>query len=119
MSPATANEAALIFNAALILLLAASLLAVARMPPWTGTTAEDTPLPGQEPAPIRPAEPFPQRGRHALAEADGVPLPVRAPGQSGRTAPAAPTAVPPPDGSWRPRVAGGPPWGPAPRPPGA
>jgi len=119
MSPATANEAALIFSAVLILLLAVSLLAVARTPPWTGTTAEDTPGPGQEPAPTGPAEQFPQRSWYAPAEAGRAPLPVRAPGQSGRTAPAAPSAVPPPDGSWRPRVAGGPPWGPAPRPPGA
>jgi hypothetical protein len=119
MSPATANEAALIFNAVLILLLVASLLAVARMPPWTGAPAEDTPGPGQEPAPIGPAEAFPQRSRYAAAEAGRATLPVRAPGQSGRAAPAAPNAVPPPDGSWRPPVAGGPPWGPAPRPPGA
>jgi hypothetical protein len=118
MSPATANGAALIFNAALILLLMASLLAVIRMKPWTATTAEDTPGPDQEAAPIRPAEPLPQRIRYAPAE-PGAPLPVRAPGQSGWTAPAAPTPVPPPDGSWRPQVSGGPPWGPAPRPPGA
>ena len=65
MSSATANEAALIFNAVLILVLAASLLAVARMPPWTGSTAEDIPGPGQEPAPIRPAEPLPQRSQYA------------------------------------------------------
>ena len=115
MSPATANEATLIFSVALILLLAASLLAVIRMPPWTGTTAADAPGPDQEPA---PAQPPPQRGQPAAAR-PGAPLPVRAPGQSGRTAPAATSAVPPPDGSWRPPVSGGPPWGPAPRPPGA
>ena len=69
MSPATANEAALIFSAVLILLLAVSLLAVARTPPWTGTTAEDTPGPGQEPAPTGPAEQFPQRSWYAPAEA--------------------------------------------------
>lgn len=119
MSPAMANEAALIFNAVLILLLAASLLAVIRMPPWTGTTAEDHPgpLPSQEPAPLASADPLPQRSRYAPAEPSGGPLPVRAPGQSGWTAPAAPS-MPPPDGSWRPRVSGSPPWGPAPRPPG-
>jgi hypothetical protein len=120
MSPETANEAALIFNAVLILLLAVSLLAVIRMPPWTGTTAEDTPgsRPGQEPAPGGPGDPLPQHARYASAEPGGVPLPVRAPGQSGWTAPAAPSPGPLPDGSWRPRVSGGPPWGPAPRPPG-
>ena len=120
MSPETANEAALIFSVVLILLLAASLLAVIRTPPWTGTTAEDTPGPltGHEPVPAGAAEPLPQRIRYASAEPGAAPLPVRAPGQSGWTAPASPSAVPPPDGSWRPRVSGGPPWNPAPRPPG-
>lgn len=120
MSPQVANEAVLIFIAVLILLLAASLLAVARMPPWTGTTVEDTPGPlaGQEPARAGPPAPLPQRARHAPAEPGASPLPVRAPGRSGRAAPATPSTVPPPDGSWRPRVSGGPPWEPAPRPPG-
>jgi hypothetical protein len=120
MSQEMANEAVLIFNAVLILLLAASLLAVIRMPPWTGTTTEDTPGPpaGQEPARAGPPGPFPQHAQYAPAEPGAASLPVRAPGQSGWTAPAAPSAVPPPDGSWRPRVSGGPPWGPAPRPPG-
>ena len=120
MSPETANEVVLIFCAVLLLLLAASLLAVIRMPPWTGTTTEDTPGPlaSQEPARAGPPDPLPQRTRYALAKPGAAPLPVRAPGRSGRTAPAAPSGVPPPDGSWRPRVSGGPPWGPAPRPPG-
>jgi hypothetical protein len=120
MSQEMANEAVLIFTAVLILLLAASLQAVIRMPPWTGTTTEDTPGPlaGQEPARAGPPDPFPQRAQYAPAEPGAARLPVRAPGQSGWTAPAAPSAVPPPDGSWRPRVSGGPPWGPAPRPPG-
>jgi len=117
MSSAAANEAALIFNAALILLLAASLLAVIRMPPWTGSTADDNsgPLPGPEPPPIASADPRPPRVRYPPGAA---PLPVRAPGRSGWIAPAAAGQVPPPDGSWRPRVSGGPPWDPAPRPPG-
>lgn len=120
MNPHLANEAVLIFNALLILLLAASLLAVIRMPPWTGTTAEDTPGPltGQERVPADGTEPLPQRVRYAAAEPGAGPLPVRAPGQSSWTAPVSPSAVPPPDGSWRPRVSGGPPWDPAPRPPG-
>jgi hypothetical protein len=120
MTPEMANKAVLIFNAVLILLLAASLLAVIRMPPWTGTTAEDPPGPlgGQEPGRAGPPDPLPHRARSAAAEPGTAPLPVRAPGQSGWTGPAVPGAVPPPDGSWRPRVSGGPPWGPAPRPPG-
>jgi hypothetical protein len=122
MSPVTADEAVLYFTVALTVLLAGSVLAVIRQPPWTPGPApqEHSPHPGSAgwandgaAAPGRP-------GRHAAgppAEAP-VPLPVRSPGQSGWTAPAAGGGTTQPE-SWRSPVSGGPPWGPAPRPPGA
>lgn len=123
MSPALANEAVLGFNVLLILLLAASLSAVIRQPPYTGSTAADdtrSPLPGQETMLAGPGEPLPHRvPRGPVPEEPGRgPLPVRAPGPSGWGAPPPSAPVPRPDGTWRPVVSGGPPWGPAPRPPG-
>ncbi len=170
MSPAAADEAALYFTVALTVLLAGSVLAVIRQPPWTpGPAAEHPGYPdgvtwandeaawandeaawandeaawandeaarandeaaraADEARPASGAD-RPQRaagtpgrpGRHAAgtpaAEAP-APLPVRSPGQSGRTAPVAGDTAARPEG-WRPPVSGGPPWGPAPRPPGA
>ena len=130
VNPATANEAVLIFTVALTVLLAASVLTVFRQPPWVppppvdegrGYPAEDgRGYPAedgrwyqaeQNAARAWPAEPLAPYGRHAArppAQPVPAPLPVRAPGQSGWTAPA---------GAW-PKVSGGPPWGPAPKPPG-
>ena len=112
MTPALADEAALAFIVALTALLATALLTVIRQPPWI-----PPPPAGERPA-GRP-------GRHASGPPDETartPLPVRAPGRSGWTAPAAGAAggrpePARPDTAWRPRVAGGPPWGPARRPP--
>ena len=138
MTPALADQAALAFTVALTVLLAASLLTVIRQPPWIPPPPaeerpgypEDTRLgPGWERR-SQPAEPLAARsravaaaspGRHASGPPDETaraPLPVRAPGQSGWTAPDA-GAAGRPDTAWRPPVAGGPPWGPAQRPPGA
>jgi len=141
MSPAAADNAALAFTVALTVLLAASVSAVIRQPPWIpGPPAGEGPhhpddhgrgpagdgrhhaaqppaVPGRAPdAPVPP-------GRHAAGTHAGpapAPLPVRSPGQSGWTAPAsADLAAGRPDGGWLPEVSGGPPWDPAPRPPGA
>jgi hypothetical protein len=137
MTPALADEAALAFAVALTVLLAASLLTVIRQPPWVPPPPagdgphhpEDTPRgPGRDSRP-QPAEPLAGRpraaeaaarqGRHASGPPDETartPLPVRAPGQSGWTAPVAGGAGRP-DTGWHSPVAGGPPWGPAQRPP--
>ena len=143
MTPAVADEAALAFIVALTVLLAASLLTVIRQPPWIPPPpADERPrypeatLPGagwgSHPEPAQPlatrsraADPAARQGRHASGPPDETartPLPVRAPGRSGWTAPAAGGAgsrpdPARPDTAWRPRVAGGPPWGPAQRPP--
>ena len=137
MTPALANGAALAFAMALTVLLAASLFAVIRQPPWIppppaeerprypedtrlGTGWDSRPQPAEPLAGHpRAAEPAGRQGRHASGPPDetaGAPLPVRAPGQSGWTAPAAGEDARP-DTGWRPPVAGGPPWGPAQRPP--
>jgi hypothetical protein len=80
------------------------------------------PQPGQ-----RRAAPLLQPGQRRLGQATQprqrpvapVPLPVRVPGQqAGYTARHGPGAAPSQSTSDRPRVSGGPPWGPAPRPPG-
>ena len=143
MTAGLPDEAWLGFIAALTLLLAASVLVVIRQPPWIPPPpAEETggQHAGLESVDRRPAYPGPSYGRHSAGLAAGpvarplagqgaAPLPVRQPGQSGWSRPmpgglAGPEdlvgpeeLVGPNDGP--PRVAGGPPWGPAPRPPGA
>ena len=142
MTPAQGNEAALAFAVALTVLLAASLLTVIRQPPWVPPppaeegprspgdaqrgTGRDSRPPPAEPLAAHPraAGPADRPGRHASGQPDQTartPLPVRAPGQSGWAAPAAAGGdrpdAPLPDTTWRPPVAGGPPWGPAQRPP--
>ncbi len=142
MTPALADEAALAFTVALTVLLAASVLTVIRQPPWIppppaeehprypgdaarGAGWDGRPQPPEPPAArARAAEPASRQGRHASGapdEAARAPLPVRSPGRSGWTAPITGGAARPdaarPDTSWRPPVAGGPPWGPAQKPP--
>lgn len=85
-------------------LLALSLAAIVRSPPWTPEHAE------QESA-GQPGPPEPTAGPPAGQ------LPRRLPGESGRVAPANGEPVFTPDASQPPRVSGGPPWGPAPKPP--
>jgi len=143
-----ADEAWLGFIAALTLLLVATILSVIRQPPWVPPPpAEESG--GPELAERWPGYPAPSNGRHSAPAAPGTggppaarpavrpaaqprpaPLPVRQPGQSGWPAPVAagrlaqPESPAEPDGlAWpnggQPQVTGGPPWGPAPRPPGA
>jgi hypothetical protein len=96
VSPALANDAVLSLSALLILLLAVSLLAVIRQPPWAESAAADDT--GEQ-----------------LAGPEIADL-IDAPGPPGRDAPSAPPPLP--EDTWRRVVSGGPPWGPAPRPPG-
>jgi hypothetical protein len=103
-----ANDAIVSFTALLTFLLAATLFTVIRLPPWTASpAAEDTQDEAGhwEPKHARPAQP-------------PAPLPHRAPGQSGR-APGQPGRIAPASSPvLPPEVSGGPPWDPAPRPPG-
>jgi hypothetical protein len=104
LSPAQANEASLWLVIFLAALLALSLAAVIMSPP----------RPGSPPAERADAGPgLPEPGHEPPASA----LPRRVAGQSGTSYPAGdparpPGAIPPPQAS------GGPPWGPAPKPPG-
>jgi hypothetical protein len=102
LSPAQANEAVFWLVVFLVALLALSLVAVIASPARTASpTAEDT---GGESGPS---------GKQPPAS----PLPPRVAGQSGAGYPAGDPANPP--GVIRPPWASdGPPWGPAPRPPG-
>jgi hypothetical protein len=139
-----ADDSLLGFLALLALLLVLALIAIIRFePPERAYAAEEpaqaaVPAPAVEPprwAPGVPAPqpgprrvaPAPQPGRHHVAPASQprprpvtpVPLPVRVPGQQpGYTARHAPNAASSQGTPERPRVTGGPPWGPAPRPPG-
>jgi hypothetical protein len=104
VSPAPADEASLWLVIFLAALLALSLAAVITSPPRADSGAAEEAdtepdLPGLAPGP--PASP----------------LPRRVAGQSGVAYPAGDPARPP--GVTRPpQVPGGPPWGPAPKPPG-
>ena len=147
MTGGLADEAWLGFIAALALLLVATILSVIRQPPWVPPPAEEPG--GPDLAERWPGYPVPSTGRHSAPAVAGTggplaarpavgpaaqqrpaPLPARQPGQSGWPAPVAagrlagPESPAEPDGlAWpnggQPRVAGGPPWGPAPRPPSA
>src|SRR5262249_27242624 len=101
-SPAQANEAVFWFLVFLVALLALSLAAVIASPSRTGSRpAEDA---GGEPGP-------------SGQEPPASPLPRRVAGQSGAGYPAGNPARP--SGAIRPpRASDGPPWGPAPKPPG-
>jgi hypothetical protein len=132
-----ADQAWFGFIAALALLLAASILVVIRQPPWVPPPpADETGGPPRGPAPAErwPAYPAPSYGRHSAGPTAGptaglparprpAPLPVRQPVQSGWPQPAGPgnlvgqESLAGPNGE-PPPVTGGPPWGPAPRPPG-
>jgi hypothetical protein len=109
VSSGLAEEALLGFIAALTLLLGASLLVVIRQPPWM------PPPPAGE-----------SGGQHAGPESVEQ-WPAAAAVSSGRHSagpPAGPAGLAEPPGLAEPdggqsRVAGGPPWDPAPRPPGA
>jgi hypothetical protein len=108
LSPAAANGAVLSFMALLAFLLAATLLAVIRLPPPAASpAAEDTQDEAGhwEPKYARPALPPPPLPHRAPGQSG------RAPGQPGRIAPASSPVMPP-------EVSGGPPWDPAPRPRG-
>ena len=104
LSPAQADEASLWLVIFLAALLALSLAAVITSPPRTDSPlaeeADTEPdLPKLAPGP--PASPLPRR----IAGQSGVSYPA--------DDPARPTGVTRP-----PQVPGGPPWGPAPKPPG-
>jgi hypothetical protein len=122
LSPALADDGGLAFIAALSLLLAASLLAVIWQPAQAGGAAAGQTR--RHPAQQEPAREQPLQllrpGRHAEAPPAGparAPLPVRPPGQSARIAPL--TSDPArQDAPAPPGVSGGPPWEPAPKPPG-
>ena len=104
LSHAQADEASLWLAIFLAALLALSLAAVITSPPRTDS-------PPAEEADTEPDLPKPAPGPPAS------PLPRRIAGQSGVAYPADDPARPP--GVTRPpQVPGGPPWGPAPKPPG-
>ena len=125
------------FIAALTLLLVASILVVIRQPPWVPpppTEENGGPRSAPDAAERWPAYPAPSYGRHSAGATAGLParprpvaqpapLPVRQPGQSGWPQLVGPgglvgqESLDGPNGG-PPRVTGGPPWGPAPRPPG-
>jgi hypothetical protein len=104
MSPALAHEALFWFPAILALLLVIFVAAIARSPAWTPGASQDGADQG-----------VPQE--YADDAATG-PLPRRVVGQSGRIARGPGELTLSPDVVRAPRVSGGPPWGPAPRPPG-
>lgn len=114
------NDSLVGFLVFLVLLLALALIAIIRLePPERGSAAEETP---HAPAPASafraPEPPAPEFGQRPVSPA---PLPRRSVGrfdQPGYTARHAPGPAPSQGTPDRPRVSGGPPWGPAPRPPG-
>lgn len=105
MSPALAHQALFWFPAVLALLLVVFLAAIVRSPAYRpGTARQDAADPGLAPG--------------TAGEPPTGPLPRRVVGQSGRTA-RGPGDLTLPHGVVRaPRVSGGPPWDPAPKPPG-
>jgi hypothetical protein len=102
LSPAQENALSLWLVIFLAAVLALSLAAVITSPPRT-----DSP-------PAEEADTEPDLPRLAPGP-PGSPLPRRVAGQSGVAYPAGDPARPP-GVTWPPRVAGGPPWGPAPKP---
>jgi predicted lipid-binding transport protein (Tim44 family) len=139
---AIADDILLGFLAFLGLLLALALIAIVTFEPPERTSIAEEPAQAASPA-LAPANwaiavptpqsgqrrvaPATQSGRHHVAAASQSrlrpvappPLPVRVPGQQpGYAARHAPGAGPNQGTPERPRVSGGPPWGPAPRPPG-
>ncbi|HUA40570.1 MAG TPA: hypothetical protein VMA32_03330 [Streptosporangiaceae bacterium] len=113
------NDSLVGFLVLLVVLLVLSLIVIIRLePPERTAVAEETP----EPAVPAPAYaglglPVPPTGHRQVASA---PLPVRPVGQQPTYAPRHGYGpVTNPGITTRPRVTGGPPWGPAPRPPDA
>jgi hypothetical protein len=116
MSPAMVNDGILSFLLLLVLLLAIMLGAVIRMPPpGRGETEEDQPAP---PVPVWTA---PARARPTTAQASATsalsPL-GRAAGRPGKTRYTGRHVAGRRAGRSPIRLAGSPPWGPAPQPPG-
>jgi hypothetical protein len=105
ISPALASDADLSFAAILTVLLVLTLVAVFRSPSWTGRAPDDEP--DNEPDRREPDD-----------EPPTAPLPRRIAGQSGWVAPLAGAPVHPLGVIQEPGVSGGPPWEPAPKPPG-
>jgi hypothetical protein len=115
-SAALLDDALVAFMALLVLLLVLSLVVIVRLePPERSTVAEETPEPAVPvPAYAGPGLQAPQPGHRQVASA---PLPVRPVGQQPSYAPRHGYGqVTSPGITTRPRVTGGPPWGPAPRP---
>jgi hypothetical protein len=143
MSPALATDGTSGFVVLLAVLLAAMLVAVIRAPRWDGSPSEDAeedaarPPPAAPassrsvPAPFRPAD-AQARAAAAIARAAAVlpatPAPDPQPGEAATTPLPAVATGQPGHGRYpvrhvtgtlpRPQVSGGPPWGPAPKPPG-
>jgi hypothetical protein len=106
MSPALAHDALFWFPGILTLLLLISLAGIVRSPAWA-------PSPAVRDDADQDAQPEP------AGEPTTGPLPRRVAGQSGRVVTRAPGDLAHPQGVvLSPRVSGGPPWGPAPKPPG-
>ena len=118
MSLTTTADALSLTSILLVLavLLALFLAAIIRTPPW---------IPEQEPEPASPPSQFSQP--EPASDPPTAPLPRRVAGGSGWVAPVTgelalhPSTILPsvvlPGTIQRPRVSGGPPWGPAPMPP--
>jgi hypothetical protein len=94
----------------LVLLLAAMLVAVFRLPPETGQGHEADGQAGRVPA-APDVSVLPPAAPPAARQPDQT-------GQTGYVARHAPAPAPPPGAAGPPKVTGSPPWGPAPRPPG-
>jgi hypothetical protein len=130
------------FLAFLALLLVLALIAIIRFQPPERTPVAEEPsqatVPPPTPAHWVPGVPAPPSGQRRIGPpaqprqrhvapapqprprpVSPAPLPVRVPGQqAGYAARHAPGPAPSQSTAERPRVTGGPPWGPAPRPPG-
>jgi hypothetical protein len=131
------DDSLLGFLALLALLLVLAVAAIIRFEPPERTVIAEEPMQAAAPVPApahwvptvpapqsgqRRVTPVPQSGRHHVGPRPvaPAPLPVRVPSQQpGYAARHAPSAAPSQGAPDRPRVTGGPPWGPAPRPPGS
>jgi hypothetical protein len=133
------DDSLLGFLALLALLLVLALAAIIRFETPERTATAEEPVqaatPAPAPAPWIPSVPAPQSGQRRITAAPQsgrhhvaprqrpvapAPLPVRVPSQQpGYAARHAPSAAPSQGTPDRPSVTGGPPWGPAPRPPGS
>jgi hypothetical protein len=131
------DDSLLGFLALLTLLLLLALAAIIRFETPERAGIAEEPLEAAVPAPApahwvptvpapqsgqRRVTPAPQPGRHHVGPRTvaPAPLPVRVPSQQpGYAARHAPSGAPSQGTPDRPRVTGGPPWGPAPRPPGS